>query len=419
MTEPLGQSQVLPYLVGLSERGVQVEILSFEPAETDEAAVEELKTSLRARHVEWQPLVRSPSHSVGRKLWEIGSASIRGLSMALAHKPDIVHARSYLPAAAADAISSVIPRAKLLFDLRGMLGDEYVDGGNWTKESLRYRALKLYERRLFRCAGGIVALTDGMRDYLRKETEVPITTPIEVIPCCVDTDRFRIDSEARSRTRAALGLEGRAVVVYSGTLGSWYMAREMAAFVSALRRRRSDVAWLVLTHADPSELKSLARAEGIAGDDIVVRKARPRDMPAMLAAGDLGISFIRPCFSKMGSSPTKVAEYLACGLAAVVNDGVGDMGKLAGTEGCVVVPARLDKDDIERAAARSATLLDQPHVRRAEEARSVAIARFSLRHIGVPRYAALYDAMCDTSAAKGSPSSLTRAAKSAWTARSH
>ena len=33
MTDPLGQSQVLPYLVGLSEKGYKFTILSFEKKE--------------------------------------------------------------------------------------------------------------------------------------------------------------------------------------------------------------------------------------------------------------------------------------------------------------------------------------------------------------------------------------------------
>jgi glycosyltransferase involved in cell wall biosynthesis len=394
MTEPLGQTQVLPYMIGLAGRGVEVEILSFEPSGTDRALIEDQLTRLKAQGIGWCPLVRSPSHATARKAWEIGTAFRRGLAMALVRRPDIVHARSYLPAAAADAISSIVPGAKLLFDLRGMLGDEYVDGGNWSRGSLRYRVLKLYERRLFRSAHGIVTLTRALRHYLRTESTVPDTTPIQVIPCCVDVDRFRIDPDARTRTRAALGLEGRVVVIYAGTLGSWYMAKEMASFVSAVRRRRRDVAWLVLTHADPSELIALARAAGLGAPDLVVRKTPPKEMPSMLAAGDVGLSFIRPCFSKMGSSPTKVAEYLASGVVAVVNGGVGDMGDLAGTDGCVVLPALLSTEDIDRGAMSVCALIEQPYARRAESARRIALDRFSVRGVAVPRYEQLYEAIC-------------------------
>lgn len=125
-------------------------------------------------------------------------------------------------------------------------------------------------------------------------------------------------------------------------------------------------------------------------------------MPSLLAAGDLGVSFILPCFSKLGSSPTKVAEYLASGLVAVVNDGVGDMGELAGTEGCQVLAARLDMDTIERAASHISRILDRPYPERAAGARRLALERFSLRETGVPRYERLYQDMCRGSRASSS-----------------
>src|SRR5689334_3846106 len=52
MTEPLGQSQVLPYLVGLAKRGAQIEILSFEAEGTKPEAVEALAARLARAGIE-------------------------------------------------------------------------------------------------------------------------------------------------------------------------------------------------------------------------------------------------------------------------------------------------------------------------------------------------------------------------------
>jgi glycosyltransferase involved in cell wall biosynthesis len=397
MTEPLGQSQVVPYLVGLARRGVEIEIVSFEKAGTPPFEVDRVRTQLSREGIRWQPMVRSASHSLGRKVWEAGSAVVRGLAAALRRGPDIVHARSYLPAAAADLVTRLSPGARLLFDVRGMLGDESVDGGAWSRDSLRYRLVKGYERRLFHKSGALVVLTEALRSWLRENRQVPDGMPVEVIPCCVDTERFHVDPGVRTATRRELGLGERPVVVYAGTLGSWYKAREMARFVSLLRRHQPDVAFLVLTHADASELAAAARAEGLAESSIVVRKVHPTDMPTVLAAGDLGLSFIEPCFSKTGSSPTKVGEYLAAGLNVVVNSGVGDQATFtADPEACVVLPSFLD-GDLAAGARRAADLLTRDQPVRAAAARRVASARLSLAEVGVPRYHALYEAMCDAS----------------------
>jgi glycosyltransferase involved in cell wall biosynthesis len=397
MTEPLGHAQVLPYVVGLARRGVEVEILSFEKAGTLPSTIESVRARLTREGIRWQPMVRSSSHWLGRKAWEAGSAVVRGLVTALRRRPDIVHARSYLPAAAADVIASVSPGARLLFDVRGMLGDEAVDGGAWSRESLRYRLVKRYERRLFHGSSALVVLTEALRDWMRENEQVPDGMRVDVVPCCVDTDAFDVASNVRARTRAELGLEGRPVVVYAGTLGSWYKAEEMARFVGLMRRRHPGLAFLVLTQADSGELTRAARAAGLAENDIVVRAVRPAEMPAMLSAGDVGLSFIQPCFSKTGSSPTKVGEYLAAGLPVVLNSGVGDQASLvAEPDACVVLPS-FSEGDLAAGAERAADLIDRPQATRSGAARRVASKRLSLNDVGIPRYYALYEAMCAAS----------------------
>jgi glycosyltransferase involved in cell wall biosynthesis len=394
MAEPLGQSQVLPYLAGLARAGVEVEVLSFERADAPRVALDAVAARMRTAGLAWRPLARSvASHTLGRKAWEAGAGVLHALRAALARRPDIVHARSYLPAAVADLVATVVPRARLLFDCRGMLGDEYVDAGHWRAGEPRYRLLKRVERRLFHRADGLVVLTEALRCWLTERALLGPRVRLEVVPCCVDTDRFRPDPAARAAWRATLGLGDRLAVVYAGSLGGWYLDREMVGFVAALARRRGDVTLVVLSRDDPAGLHAAARDAGLDPARLIVRAVSPAEMPAALAAGDLGLSFIRPCFSKMGSSPTKLAEYLGAGLPVVANPGVGDVGDLAGeTNACVLVQG-LDAAALDDAVLPALSLATQPYAVRAAATHAVAMARFSLEGLGVPRYVALYRAL--------------------------
>ena len=389
MTEPLGQSQVLPYLTGLARAGVDIEIVSFEAAGTTDEAMDALRRRLAIERIAWRPLRRSEAHGLAQKALEGGRAVLQAIAAALRKRPDIVHARSYLPAAVADVIATLTPGARMLFDCRGMLADEYVDNGNWRREQLEYRLTKRVERRLFARTDGLVVLTEALAKWLREQRLVGEHTRVQVIPCCADTGRFVLDEAARERGRRELGLGGRTVVVYAGTLGSWYLEREMARFVAALKRRVPDVALVVLSRADATALRREAREAGLADEDVLVKSVAPSEMPAALAVGDLGLSFIQPCFSKLGSSPTKVAEYLASGLGVVLNDGVGDQGELAAEESCVVLRG-FAEEEIARAAARAAAQVARPWAERAGMARRVALARLSLTELAIPRYLELY-----------------------------
>lgn len=390
MTEPLGQSQVLPYLTGVRRLGVEVEIVSFEPAGTRADAVDAVGARLAGDGIAWQPLVRSASHALMQKAWEASVALARALATAWRRRPDVVHARSYLPAAVADAVATLCPGAEMLFDCRGMLGDEYVDSGHWSREMFSYRLVKRVERRLFDRARGLVVLTEALRRWLGEHGLVGARTSVEVIPCCVDTERFRPDGAARARVRSELGLDGRLAVTYAGTLGSWYLEREMVRFVAALKRLHGAVTFVVLTRAPTERLRQLAAEAGLAGDELAIHAVAPDAMPAMLSAGDLGLSFIAPCFSKMGSSPTKVAEYLAAGMPAVVNLGVGDQAELGGERDACVTLGDFDEPTLSAAAARALKLADRDWTVRSAATHAVAASRFGLSQIGVPRYYRLY-----------------------------
>lgn len=397
MTEPLGQSQVLPYLVGVARRGAKIRILSFEASTVEPGAIDALRQRLGAEGIDYQPMTRSPAHDLATKARESGGAVLRGLAAALTMRPDIVHARSYLPAAAADVIASLAPRAKLLFDCRGMLGDEYVDNGQWTTSRLEYRLLKRFERRVFKRAQGVIVLTRALRGWLDEQAMLGAHTRVEVVPCCVDLDRFSPDQASRTEARAELGVGDRLVLLYSGSLSSWYLEDEMARFAAEVRaaakERGLDVALVVLSPSPSEPFRAKLAARGFAGADVIVRKVAPARMAHFLRAGDIGMSFIQSCFSKKGSSPTKVAEYLASGLVVALNGDIGDQRDLAPeTQACAVLGDYSDAE-LAGAAHRVVTLALAPYEQRSAETLRVARRHFSLSDVGVPRYERLYRAL--------------------------
>jgi glycosyltransferase involved in cell wall biosynthesis len=391
MLENLGQSQVLPYLRGLARRGVEFDLLSYELPTANADEIDRLRRSLRDEGIRWTPLRRARDPRLRTKVLESSHGVLRAFALALSRSPAIVHGRSYIPTAIGDMIATLVPSAKLVFDCRGMLGDEYVDAGYWTTDRFEYRLVKRYERRVFRRAEGIVVLTETLRRIVRDRGWVGPRSTIEAIPCCVDMDRFRFDETGRAQIRRELGLEDRLVCVYSGSLGGWYQEPELAKFAGLAKRvSKRPIAMLVLTHQDAEPLRGRLRGEGLTPAEIVVRRVPPGEMARFLSAGDLALSFIKPCFSKLGSSPTKVPEYLACGLPVVLNGDIGDGSDLAAeTDACVVLPSLSDRE-LEAAVPRALRLAERPIAARVEAGRELARRRFGLEEIGVARYERLY-----------------------------
>jgi glycosyltransferase involved in cell wall biosynthesis len=392
MLEGLGRSQVLSYLRGLARTGIEFDLLSYELPSASDDELAALKTELLAEGIRYLPLRRSIGAPLSVKVAESARGVGRALMTALARRPAIVHGRSYLPTAIADLVATVVPRAKLVFDCRGMLGDEYVDAGYWTRDRLEYRLLKRYETRAFGRAEGVVVLTNALRRWIEEHGWFGRRTHVEAIPCCVDTNAFDYRPEARARLRRELGWEDDALVlVYAGSLGSWYREDELARFAGIVRRRSSSpVKFLLLTAAKSDELVGFLRREGFDEASAAVRRVRPEEMPSWLSTADAGLSFIKSCFSKKGSSPTKVAEYLACGLPVVLNGDIGDQADLASERDACVVLGSYAEDELTRAADRIAALAAAPIDERVRRSRRVAAEHFGLERVGVARYERLY-----------------------------
>jgi glycosyltransferase involved in cell wall biosynthesis len=397
MAENLGQSQVLPYLRGLARRGVEIDLVSFELAALSSDVREEISADLARDGIRWHSLTRTIGTSLKVKVGEALTGAGLALRTALARRHDIVHGRSYFATAICDVVGEVSRGSKVLFDCRGMIGDEYVDCGYWTRDRIEYRLVKTYERRLFRHSDGIVVLTRALERWLREHGGLGSRPVLEVVPCCVDMQKFRFRADARNRLRRELGLGDNFTILYAGSLGSWYLEPEMARFAAAVRARVEAlgrrVSFVCLTPSDASNLRGALAATGFPAEHIVVRKVAPKLMPEYLSIGDIGLSFIQSCFSKTGSSPTKVAEYLACGNIAVVNGDIGDQADLASEHDACVVLDDFSVAQIDRAARRAVELGTRLREARTLSTNDAARRHFGLEEVGIARYAALYEAL--------------------------
>ncbi|HEX8161009.1 MAG TPA: glycosyltransferase [Pyrinomonadaceae bacterium] len=395
MLDPLGQSQVIPYLRELAdERGVRFTLLSFErgAAFTPEggARCAETRARLSAHGIEWHALRYHQRPSLPATAYDIAAGARYAKKLARERGIEMVHARSHVPAAMALALKKRLG-VKMIFDVRGLLAEEYADAGHWRAGGFEYGLTKRMERRFFAASDGVVTLTEAIWGIIKGwEGLRGRAVAHETIPCCADLARFRFDGAQRARVRRELGLEDSFVVVYSGSLGGWYLNTEMADFFAALAAERREAHALWLTPSSHEEVRALMRARGVAEGNYTVRAARPEEVASYLSAADAGLAFIKPCFSKLASSPTKTAEYLACGLPVVLNAGVGDSDSLVTREHVGALVENFSADEYRRAARTIDAMLRDRDAARAHT-RAVAERLFDVHRIGLERYSRLYE----------------------------
>jgi len=378
LLEPLGASQILPYVKALAEDGLSVHVVSFEKA-ADRGRPREaaLRVELEGLDIRWTALKYHSGNALLATGWDLLRGRRAVTDIAWRAPRAVLHARSYVAAAMALPASRRFS-LPLVFDMRGFWIDERLESGRWRPEQWAVRPARRLERTLLREASALVHLSEAGREEV--ETLGPVTTPHQiVVPTCVDTTRF-LPPEDAVAAKAAKGMDDRPVMLHAGTLSGWYMGSETLAAGQRFSERGGR--FLVLTR-EPEEVTRLS-AGGSSNPEM--RTATPEEMPGWLAAADVGLALVRPTFSKRASMPTRVAEYLSSGLAVAATEGVGDLDRhFADTPVAKAFATPLDIEQVVDWSLAAA----QAGRTRADQARRLAQTYYDLDD-GVERLRRLY-----------------------------
>jgi len=397
--EPLGQSQVLPYLRELAGHGLEFTLLTFEKKQAsllDERRQKaQLKRELSQQGIAWHYLRYHKTPTVPATAWDVFLGLLYSTYLVIVKRIQCVHARSYIPALMALFVKRLFG-VKFIFDMRGLWADERVDAGQCTRNSFEYKAIKLLERACLKAADCVVVLTHKVKGMLENSSPLQgCNTSIEVIPCCVDTEKFTINEEYRQRRRRELGWTGKTVLVYAGSLGGWYLAEQMVDFFAVGLRKHLNLNFLVLTHSNHRLIADIFQAKGISADSYTILTVPSSEVAQYLNLADIGIFFIKPSYSKVASSPTKLGEYLACGLPIITNRGIGDSEEFIKEHKVGTLVDSFDIEPYERALHETLRLLQERDAIR-ERCRQVALTYLCLRKTGIDGYQRVYSHFTDS-----------------------
>ena len=379
MLEPLGQSQVIAYLLALADE-YRIHLLSFEkPA--DLAQVESCRTleeRLARGGIRWHPMRYHKRPPLLSTVWDMIRGAAASLRIARRERISIFHGRNVICSA------MTMPAARwtggrMIADIRGFWVDERIDGGMIARGGIAHCILKPIEKRALQTADRIVTLTESSVPHLRSDPRFGRPrAAIEVIPTCTDLDRFRI-FEAPQRQPFVLG--------YIGSVGTWYLLDEMLRSFRFLQAAIPDARLLVVNRNEHARIAQRAADLGISTKALKISAASHADMPRQIARMTAGMALIKPCFSKIASAPTKLGEYLGCGVPCFGNMGVGDVGSLLHGERVGVAVDRFDDDALRNGVGALIALCREEGLQ--QRCRAAAERHFSLAD-GVSSYRNIY-----------------------------
>jgi glycosyltransferase involved in cell wall biosynthesis len=336
LTDHIGQSQVLPYLLELAARGFSITVVSAEKKDKSRE-LKDLEPRLRSAGIGWSHITyhnRPPLVSTAfdlLKMYRIARSMVRAGNIA------VMHCRGFLPTFVGVLIKRGF-KVPVIFDFRDFWADRRLLHPGPYK--FVYRFIKRREGWLVRNADHVVTLTEKARAILQdnyleadgRDSDGRFT----VIPTCADFSHFdttRISAAERAAIREKLGIGADETVLgYLGTIHPDYVPESMFLAFRQLQRLEPKSRFLFVSLTAREEILRFARACGVDERSVIVIAASRAEVPRYLAVFDLSVVFVRPDATTAGVSPTKLHELFACNVPVLANAGVGDLDRIVKPE---------------------------------------------------------------------------------------
>ncbi|NOX60017.1 MAG: glycosyltransferase family 4 protein [Planctomycetes bacterium] len=259
---------------------------------------------------------------------------------------------------------------KYVFEVRDLWPAVPVALG-YLRNPLLIWMVKRFERLIYRSASALIALSPGAAKAIRADSGPKKT--IEVIPNCADLELFAPDLDGAS-VRHKLGWDGCFVCFHTGTMGS-VNGLDVVVRAAEHHRSQSDIRFVLIGEGKEKEhLRQEKERLGLANLEILDGVPK-KELPALIAAGDLGLMTVTPIPVLEHNSANKFFDYLSAGKPILLNYGGWQRELLEREEagwGC-------DMNDEKSFFGRIGELKNDPAAcqRMGTNARSTAESKFS------------------------------------------
>jgi putative colanic acid biosynthesis glycosyltransferase WcaI len=261
------------------------------------------------------------------------ATSIYGLMRA--EKPDYIFVESPpLFLAISACIAGRLRGAPFIFSVADLWPDAIAEGG-FLPDGVLLRCLAAIEKWSYRKAAYVNAVTEGIRDaLLLKKSVAP--EKVLFLPNGVDTIRYQPRAEDAA-LKKALGLDGKRVILWAGTLG-YAHDLENTLLAAQLLSDQAEIHFLFV--GDGSAKASLQELAGkLRLSNVTFCEPVPLEqLPPYLSIADCGLASLLNIPIHEGARPSKIFPILASG-KPLIFVGKGEGARLVQQAGAGVVVA--------------------------------------------------------------------------------
>ena len=383
LLEPLGQSQVMNYLRGLS-KDYKISLISYEKMEdfNNKILLSRGQADCNAYGIRWLPQLYRPyprliglMFSMLRLIW-IARREVT------CQKICLIHARSYIPASIALAVNK-LTAIPFVFDMRALWPEELITAGRINRGSFVHKVIIKIERACLQKSSAVVSLTNAAVNHLKSKYPTELKNKqIAVIPTCADLESFT-PPVIKKKTHTTHGCVGT-------ILSGWFLKDWLSSWINVVSLRDPKAHFEIITRDNTQNLRLIIDPLNMLADRLTIESKLYKDMPNIVRRHDISVMFFSQGLSKLGSAPTRLAEALGCGIPVVVNEGVGDVAEIVRKNNVGVIVEGISKEKMEKAFESLLTLMKDPKLN--ARCRSTSENLFSLKS-GTESYRKIYNSI--------------------------
>lgn len=238
----------------------------------------------------------------------------------------IIHVRSYEPMLIAILVKRLF-KAKIIFDMRGLLPEEHIYLNNKSKKSLMYKCLKYAEKQFIKKSDEIVVVSDQFKEYITNKYQ--ISENISTIYCSAN-DKEKSDKTALTyddlKDKYHI-LEEQILITYVGSFYKYQNVESIMNFISDLSKE-TKIKFIIFTPTSKKEVGEIIDAYDIDEEDVEVDFVPNDVLVNYLKYFDYGIIIRDNDIINQVSSPIKISEYIINDMKILYSGEIGDFNQL-------------------------------------------------------------------------------------------
>jgi glycosyltransferase involved in cell wall biosynthesis len=214
---------------------------------------------------------------------------------------------------------------KVIFDVHGVVPQEYL----WLKKGRRwglaYICLKIIERFCALQSDYLICASKTLKEYF--EEKYKVSNKIDVIPNISPFPKRDLKelNSVKLSVKKQFGLEDAFVFLHIGSFLQWTDAEKTIEIFKKLGEFFSNAFLLIMTYEKKESVSFFLLKNNVLSSQFLVTHVPHEEISQFIPVGDFGLIMRDNSLINQVAFPTKFSEYLACGVPVLCSDSIIDI----------------------------------------------------------------------------------------------